>query len=257
MPRFAANLSWLFSEWPFLDRFAAAADAGFTAVEAGNLFGHSPETIAEQLRLNGLDLVLFNLLSPDADDGRTGLAALPDRFPAFQSCVERALDLARATGVRCLHLMTGLADPTDPAANAAFERSVRWAAEQFDPLGVTITLEPINARDVPGYYLRDYAIAEQAIANFGLPNLKLQFDVYHRQIIHGDVTVALRRLLPITGHVQVANVPARDEPDGGGEINFPFLFAELDRLGYDGVVAGEYRPRGPTRDGLGWAGLPA
>lgn len=255
MPKFAANLNWMFSEWPYLDRFAAAADAGFTAVETTNPFDHPPDAIARQLARHGLTHVLFNLLPLDPAAGRSGLAAMPDQFDAFRASVERGLDYAKETGVQCVHMMTGIADPRDPAAQQSFERAAHWAAERFAPLGVTVTLEPINPRDVPGYYLSDYAQAEDAIASFGLPNLKLQFDVYHRQITHGDVTMALRRLLPIIGHIQVANVPSRDEPDLRGEINFPWIFAELDRLGYAGFVAGEYRPRGHTLDGLGWAAL--
>lgn len=251
MPRFAANLDWLFGEWAYLDRFAAAADAGFTAVETIAPWDHAPEAIARRLEANGLTLALFNLPSCDPAGDTYGLAALHDRFDEFRESVARALDLAQATGVRCVHMMSGRADPADLRARKRYERAVRYAAEAFAPWGVTVALEPINTRDIPGYYLCDFGMAEAVIDTVALPNVKLQFDIYHRQIIHGDVSVALRRLMPIIGHVQIASVPSRHEPDGE-ELNFPFLFAELDRLGYAGFVAAEYRPRGTTLDGLGW-----
>jgi len=252
MPRFACNLNWLFGEWPYLDRFAAAADAGFTAVETIAPWDHAPDAIAQRLEDNGLTLALFNLPGCNPAGDTYGLAALPDRFDEFRDSVARALDLARATGVHCAHMMSGRADPNDPEARKSYERAMHYAAEAFAPLGVTLMLEPINTRDIPGYYLRDFPMAETLVETADLPNVKLQFDIYHRQIVHGDVTVALRRLMPIIGHIQVASVPSRNEPDGE-ELNFPFLFAELDRLGYTGFVAGEYRPRGHTIEGLGWA----
>jgi hydroxypyruvate isomerase len=251
MPRFAANLTMMFTEWPFLDRFAAAADAGFAAVEFLFPYDHPPEAIAERLVRHGLTQALFNLPPGDWTAGERGLAALPDRFADLKSGVERALPYARATGVKRLHLMAGIADPRDERARESYRRAVRWTAGRLAGDGLGVTIEPINGRDVPGYFLADFAVAEQLVRELAVPNLRLQFDIYHRQIIHGDVTVALRAMLPIIGHIQIASVPSRAEPLVE-ELNYPFLFAELDRLGYDGFVGCEYRPRAGTLAGLDW-----
>lgn len=251
MPVFAANLTLMFTEWAFLDRFDAAAEAGFTAVEYLFPYDFPAEAIGERLSRNGLTQALFNMPPGDWAAGDRGLAALPGRFDEVAAGVERALDYARATGVKRLHLMAGLAHPTDPEAAAAYRRSVTHAAEKLGEAGIDLLLEPINGRNMPGYFLENFGMAERLIAELDLPNLKLQFDIYHRQIIHGDVTTALRGLMPITGHVQIASVPSRNEPDGE-ELNYPFLFAELDRLGYAGFIGCEYNPRSGTLDGLGW-----
>ncbi|BBE74112.1 2-oxo-tetronate isomerase [Oharaeibacter diazotrophicus] len=251
MPAFAANLSTLFTDRPFLDRFAAAADAGFRAVEFLFPYDHPPEAIAERLARHGLVQVLFNLPPGDWAAGERGLAAVPGRFDDVAAGLERALPYVAATGVGRVHLMAGIGERSDPAAVSAYRRSVEHVATRLGERGVDLLLEPINRRNMPGYFLDDYGHAVALIRDLGLPNLKLQFDVYHRQILHGDVAMALRALLPITGHVQVAGVPARNEPDDG-ELDHRFLFAELDRLGYAGHVGCEYNPRGHTVDGLGW-----
>ena len=251
MPRFAANLTMMFNEWPFLDRFDAAADAGFTAVEFLFPYEHSPDAIARSLSRNRLTQALFNLPPGDWAAGERGLAALPDRFADLQRGVETALTFAQATGVKRLHLMAGIADQHDVRSAQAYRTATAWTAERVGREGLDLVIEPINARDMPGYYLNDFRLAETIIGELALPNLRLQFDVYHRQIMHGDVTMALRRLMPIIGHVQIASVPSRNEP-AGEELNYSFLFDELDRLGYDGFVGCEYRPRGKTVEGLGW-----
>lgn len=251
MPVFAANLTMMFNEWSFLDRFDAAAEAGFTAVEYLFPYEASPEAIAERLTRNNLQQALFNLPPGDWAAGERGIAALPGRFDELKSDVARALDYAAATGVKRLHLMAGLADPSDPEAANCYRRAVAYAAERLAEKGIDLLLEPINGRNMPGYFLNDFGAAERLIAELGLANLKLQFDIYHRQIIHGDVAMALRRLMPISGHIQVASVPSRQEPDGE-ELNYPYLFAEIDRLGYTGFVGCEYIPRGGTLDGLAW-----
>ncbi|WP_018238129.1 2-oxo-tetronate isomerase [Ensifer sp. BR816] len=251
MPVFAANLTMMFNEWSFLDRFDAAAEAGFTAVEYLFPYEAPPEAIAERLTRNKLEQALFNLPPGDWAAGERGIAALPGRFEELKSDVERALDYAAATGVKRLHLMAGLADPSDAEAADCYRRAVSCAAERLAEKEIDLLLEPINARNMPGYFLNDFGAAERLIAELGLANLKLQFDIYHRQIIHGDVTMALRRLMPITGHIQIASVPSRHEPDGE-ELNYPYLFAEIDRLGYSGFVGCEYTPRGATLDGLAW-----
>jgi 2-dehydrotetronate isomerase len=231
----------MFTEVPFLDRFDAAAKAGFTAVEFLFPYDHPAEAIGERLRRNGLTQALFNLPPGNWEAGEKGFAALPDRFADLQQSVQFALPYAQATGVKRLHLMAGIADRHDPKAVAAFHRSVVW----------DVVIEPINPRNVPGYFLNDFPFARDLIRELQIPNLKLQFDIYHCQIIHGDVTMRLREMMPIIGHIQIASIPSRNEPDGE-ELNYPFLFDELDRLDYRGFVGCEYNPRGKTTDGLTW-----
>jgi len=251
MPRFSANLTMMFNEWSFLDRFDAAADAGFTAVEYLFPYDHKPEEIADRLSRNHLEQALFNLPPGDWSAGDRGLAALPARRQELQAGVERALVYAEATGVGRLHLMAGNASRADPAAVTAYRDAVKWTAETVGRTGKQLLLEPINGRDMPGYFLNSFAFAVDLIEELSLPNLKLQFDMYHRQILHGDVTIALRNLFPLISHIQVASVPSRHEPDRE-ELHYNFLFEEIDRLGYDGFVGCEYRPRAHTLDGLGW-----
>lgn len=251
MPRFAANLSFLFGEWPFLDRFDAAADAGFEAVEYLFPYAVTPEAIAARLAKNRLTQALFNLPAGNFDAGDRGLAALPARFDEFAEGVIRALAYAKATGARRLHMMAGLAEPQDETANAAYGRALAFAAEALAKDGIDLMIEPINRRDMPGYFLCDYMHALQIIEDMRLPNVKLQFDIYHRQILHGDVTTALRGLVQKIGHVQIASVPSRQEPDTE-ELNLTFLLDELDRLGYSGFIGCEYRPKAGTLAGLSW-----
>jgi hydroxypyruvate isomerase len=251
MPRFAANLTMMFNEVPFLDRFEAAAKAGFTAVEFLFPYDHPPKEISARLHGNGLAQALFNLPPGNWDAGEKGFAALPDRFADLQASLETALPFVEATGVKRVHLMAGIADRGDTKAVEAFYKSVAWAAEFFQPHGLDVVIEPINPRNVPGYFLNDFGFAAELIRELKIPNLKLQFDIYHCQIIHGDVTMRLRAMMPIIGHIQIASIPSRHEPDDE-ELNYPFVFAELDRLGYGGFVGCEYNPRGKTSDGLGW-----
>jgi hydroxypyruvate isomerase len=241
----------MFTEVPFLDRFEAAAKAGFSAVEFLFPYEHPAEAVGERLRRNGLTQALFNLPPGDWNAGEKGFAALPDRFADLQESLRTALPYVQATGVKRLHLMAGIADRNDPKAMAAFRKSVIWTAEFFAPHGLDVVIEPINPRNVPGYFLNDFTLAHDLINELKIPNLRLQFDIYHCQIIHGDVTMRLREMMPITGHIQIASIPSRNEPDGE-ELNYPFLFDELDRLGYSGFVGCEYNPRGNTVNGLGW-----
>jgi len=251
MPRFAANLTMMFNEVPFLDRFDAAAQAGFTAVEFLFPYEHPADAVGERLHRAGLAQALFNLPPGDWNAGEKGFAALPDRFADLQQSLRMTLPYVKATGVKRVHLMAGIADRGDPNAVAAFRKSVTSAAEFFGPHGLDVVIEPINPRNVPGYFLNDFGFARDLIHELKIPNLKLQFDIYHCQIIHGDVTVRLREMMPIIGHIQIASIPSRNEPDGE-ELNYPFLFDELDRLGYGGFVGCEYNPRAKTTDGLGW-----
>ena len=251
MPRFAANLSMMFNEHPFLDRFDAAAEAGFTAVEFLFPYEHPPEEIALRLNSNGLKQVLFNLPPGDWNAGEKGFAARPEKFDDLRQSLHTALPYAEATGVRRLHMMAGIADRHDPKAVDAFRKSVEWAADFLGDHGIDVVIEPINGRDVPGYFLNDFMFARDIIVDLGIPNVGLQFDIYHCQILHGDVTMRLREMMPHIGHIQIASVPSRNEPSGE-ELNYPFLFAELDRLGYDNYVGCEYRPAGDTVAGLDW-----
>lgn len=249
MPRLAANLSMMFTELPFVDRFAAAANAGFDAVEYLFPYDHDPGLLADLLHRNGLTQALFNLPPGNWAAGERGLAALPRRQSDFRASVETALAYARATGTRRLHLMSGLADRHDPLARRTYRAAVQYACEAAGDIDILI--EPINPRDMPGYFLNDFAHATDLIADLGLPNLKLQFDIYHRQILHGDVTMALRSLMPVIGHIQIAAVPLRHEP-GTGELNDIRILRDLDTLGYAGFVGCEYRPAGDTVAGLSW-----
>ena len=250
MPRFAANLTMMFTELPFLERFAAAS-AGFKAVEYLFPYDHDPAQLADLLAEHHLTQALFNLPPGDWAAGERGIAALPGREAEFQTTVTTALRYAKATGARKIHMMAGIADWADPAARLRYRAALKHLCGAAGAVGVEVLIEPINARDMPGYFLNSFFRAADLIHSLGLPNLKLQFDIYHRQILHGDVLMALRDLLPIIGHVQIAAVPKRNEP-GTGELNDFLLLQELDALGYSGFVGCEYRPAGDTIAGLTW-----
>jgi hydroxypyruvate isomerase len=251
MPTFAANLTMMFNEWDFLDRFAAAADQGFTAVEFLFPYAHAPEAVADRLKRAKLTQALFNMPPGDWDAGERGLASLPDRQEEFRASVETALTYAKATGVRRLHVMSGHGDRHAPAPRKTYIASLRHACAAAAPLGIDILIEPLNPRDMPGYFLNDFNFAVELIAELGLPNLKLQYDIYHRQILHGDVMKSLETMMPVIGHVQTASVPKRNEP-GTGELDDARIFRHLDALGYDGYVGCEYRPAAGTIEGLTW-----
>jgi hydroxypyruvate isomerase len=247
MPAFAANLTMMFTEWEFLDRFAAAADHGFEAVEFQFAYEFAPDAIRARLDNARLTLALINAPPGDFDAGERGLAALPERAEAFRASIEQAKRYADETGAKAVHVMAGLASPADLAAQQAYRDALRLAVERLDPLPVTI--EPLNTRDMPGYFLNDFRAAAAIIGE--VPGVKLQFDVYHRQILHGDVLTGLAELMPIIGHVQIASVPTRAEP-GSGELNDELVLSRLGALGYGGFVGCEYRPARGTVSGLGW-----
>lgn len=251
MTNFAANLSMMFNEREFLDRFRAAADAGFTAVEFLFPYAFSPDDIATQLQRCRLTQALFNLPPGDWEKGDRGLAALPARTGEFRASVLQAIPYAKATGVKRLHMMSGHADRVDVGAVEAYKSAIRFACEQVAPLGIDVVIEPINGRDMPGYFLNDFGFATELIAAMNIPNLKLQYDIYHRQILHGDVMTSLETLMPVIGHIQVASVPKRNEP-GTGELDDARIFHHIDALGYSGFVGCEYRPANGTLAGLGW-----
>jgi hydroxypyruvate isomerase len=251
MPQFAANLTMMFNEWEFLDRFAAAADAGFTAVEFLFPYDHAPEVIRDRLQARGLTQALFNMPPGDWAAGERGLAAMPERAEEFRQSVATALRYAEATGAKRLHLMSGNANRGDPAHRQAYEAALGFACDAAASAGVDIVIEPINTRDMPAYFLNDFPFAVETIKKLNRPNLKLQYDIYHRQILHGDVSKSLEALMPLIGHIQVASVPLRHEP-GSGELNDFRVFESIDALGYSGFVGCEYRPAKGTVEGLGW-----
>jgi hydroxypyruvate isomerase len=251
VPRFAANISLMFAEHPFLDRFEAAAAAGFKAVECQSPYEHAIPAIRERLERTGLVLALINTRPGDPASDGFGLAAAAGREAEFQARLDQALDYAGALGVAKIHAMAG--DGLDTPENArAFVNNIRAAGEKAARRGKTILIEPLNPRDRPDYFLRSTARAADFIAAVGLANVKLQFDAYHVALIEGDAIQRLQELAPLVGHVQIAGVPARQEPDSG-EVDYPAFFAALDGIGYDGWVGAEYRPRARTEDGLGWA----
>src|SRR6201995_2182951 len=255
MPRFAANLSMMFTEVPFLDRFEAAAKSGFTAVDFLFPYEFPAKEVGDRLHRNGLTQALFNLPPGNWAAGEKGFAALPERFEDLKQSLVTALPYAQATSVKRLHLRAGIAERSDAKAVEAFTKSVATAAEFFAPHGLDVVLEPINPRNEPGYFLNDFLFARDLIQELKIPNLKLQFDIYHCQIIHGDGTMRLREMMPIIGHIQIASIPSRNEPDGE-ELNYPFLFTELDRLGYGGFFGCANNPRGKTPSRLGWPEAP-
>ncbi|MDH4018848.1 MAG: hydroxypyruvate isomerase family protein [Xanthomonadales bacterium] len=253
MPKFAANLSMLFTEYDFLDRFSAAADAGFTGVEYLFPYAYEAEELRSALDSNGLSQVLFNLPPGDWDAGERGLAALPGREVEFRKSVSTAIRYAEVLDCPRLHAMAGL-KPESADADACFETyisNLRYAAKELATVGKTLLVEPINPRDIPGFFLNHQEVAREVIKRVDEPNLKVQFDVYHCQIVQGDLTRSLEAQFPHIGHIQIAGVPDRHEPDIG-EVNFPWLFDKLDDLGYEGWIGCEYRPRGNTLEGLSW-----
>jgi hydroxypyruvate isomerase len=254
VPKFAANLSFIFQEVGFLDRFAAAAACGFKGVEYLSPYDHPPEVIAEQLNRHGLEQALFNMPPGDWAAGERGIGALPGREQEFREGVETALVYAKGTKCRILHAMAGLWPQARDRAEAerVYIANLRLAADRLAGEGLTLVIEPINNRDIPGYFLNTTTQAMSIIERVGRSNLKLQLDLYHVQIMEGDLAHRIRALAGHYPHVQIAGNPGRHEPDVG-EINYPFLFDLLDELGYAGWIGCEYRPKGETKAGLGWA----
>jgi 2-dehydrotetronate isomerase len=253
MPRFAANLSLMYTEHAFLDRFEAAARDGFDAVEFLFPYEFEATDIAARLQAHGLSQALFNLPPGDWAAGERGLACHPGREAEFAAGVRQALHYAQALGCARLHAMAGLLPPGVPQAQAraTYVANLRAAALALAPHGVMLLIEPINTRDMPGYFLNWQQQAHDIVAEIGAPNLRVQMDFYHCQIMEGDLTRRLERHLAGVGHVQIASVPERHEPDQG-EVHYPALFERLDALGYTGFVGCEYRPVADTSAGLGW-----
>ncbi|MBL1268820.1 MAG: hydroxypyruvate isomerase [Halomonas sp.] len=253
MPKFAANLSMMFTEVDFLDRFQAAAEAGFEGVEYLFPYDYTAAEIKERLLANGLTQVLHNLPAGDWAAGERGIACHPDRVEEFRIGVDRAIEYATALGCKQVNCLAGIKPQgvSDEEARSTLIENLRYAAEKLKSVCVLLLAEPINTRDIPGFFLNR---TEQALALFdevGSDNLKLQYDIYHMQIMEGDLAPTIEKHLGRIAHVQLADNPGRHEP-GTGEINYPFLFSQLDRLGYDGWVGCEYKPKTSTSEGLVW-----
>jgi 2-dehydrotetronate isomerase len=254
MPRFAANLSMMFPEIPFLERFAAARKAGFTGVEFLFPYTFAKADILARRKEAGLAQILFNTPPGDWEAGERGFAALPRKRDAFRRTFEQALDYAVALENPRIHVMAGIpaADDDLEACAACFVENLSWAASLAGPQTITLLIEPLNPVDMPGYFLKSADQAAEILKRVGAPNVKLQYDLYHQQMSRGAVAETLRKHLGIIGHIQVAGVPGRNEPDAGQELNVSYLFKLIDELGYDGWIGCEYRPRNGTDAGLTW-----
>jgi hydroxypyruvate isomerase len=255
MPRFAANLSMLFTEQPFLERFEAAANAGFSAVEFMFPYEFSQRDIAAALKDNGLELVLHNLPAGDWARGDRGMACHPDRVQEFRDGVGKAIDYALALGCPNLNCLAGISPSgvTTEKARGALIENLQHAAEKLEAAKIGLLLEPVNSRDIPGFFVDRPSLGFSILTAVGAKNLKLQYDVYHAQVMEGDLVNTIKREFDRIGHIQVADNPGRHEP-GSGEINYPFVFRSIDELGYGGWVGCEYKPLTTTEAGLSWLG---
>lgn len=253
MPKFCANLTMLFNEVEFLDRFVAAKDAGFEGVEYLFPYSFDKDALAEQLRAHGLVQVLHNLPPGDWEVGERGIACHPDRVGEFQDGIGRAIEYATALDCRQVNCLAGIApEGVDPdKLRATLVDNLAFAADQLSLHGVKLLIEPINTRDIPGFYLNRTTPAIEIIDAVGSENLALQYDIYHMQIMEGDLSPTIERLFDYIAHIQLADTPGRHEP-GTGEINYPFLFQHIDKLGYEGWIGCEYKPITTTTEGLAW-----
>jgi len=253
VPKFAANLTMLFAELPFLDRFAAANTAGFSGVEYLFPYDFDKAELREQLHQHGLTQVLHNLPAGNWGAGERGIAILPDRVEEFRDGVARAIDYAKSLDCRQLNCLVGIApDGADKAEfNEVLVGNLRFAADALAREQIKLLIEPINTIDIPGFFLNGTEQALQIIADVRSSNLFVQYDIYHMQVMEGDIARSLQKHLARIAHVQLADNPGRNEP-GTGEINYPFLFRHLDAIGYRGWIGCEYKPRTTTVDGLGW-----
>jgi hydroxypyruvate isomerase len=243
----------MFNEEPFLDRFAAARDAGFTGVEYLFPYDFGADVIARKLQENGLENVLFNMPPGNWAAGERGITSIPGREEEFRAGLEKALTYAAALGVRRLHAMAGIppAGASAAACRTTLIENLRYAAEKLAPRGITLLLEAINTRDMPGFFVSTQADSFAICTAVNAPNLKMQLDCYHMQVMEGDLASKLKRYAAQCGHIQIAGVPERNEPDTG-EVRYDYIFRLLDDIGYKGWVGCEYRPAGRTVDGLGW-----
>ncbi len=253
MPRFAANLSMMFNEVPFLERFKAASVVGFNAVEFLFPYEYTPEEVASTAKDAGTEVVLFNMPAGNWAAGERGITGLPGREEEFRAGVDKALVYAKALGVPRLHAMAGIApaDADRAACKATLIANLKYAAEKLAAENITLLLEAINTRDMPGFLVSTQKDSHAICAEVGAPNLKMQMDLYHMQIMEGDLATTLKKYSAECGHVQIAGCPERHEPDTG-EVRYEYLFRVLDEIGYAGWLGCEYRPAGKTTDGLIW-----
>ncbi|TSJ60522.1 hydroxypyruvate isomerase [Starkeya sp. 3C] len=253
MPRFAANLTMLFNEVPFLDRFEKAAAAGFTGVEYLFPYDFPVEELVARLKANGLSQVLHNLPAGNWGGGERGIAILPDRVEEFRAGVDKAITYATALGSPQVNILAGIAPAgVDRAVlHKTFVENLKYAAPRIKDAGLKLLIEPINTRDIPGFFLNYTKQAKDIIEEVGSDNLFIQYDIYHMQIMEGDLARTIEANLPLIAHIQLADNPGRNEP-GTGEINYEFLFRYLDSIGYAGWIGCEYKPKGDTEAGLGW-----
>jgi hydroxypyruvate isomerase len=253
MPRFSAHVGYLFTERPLLERFDAAAKAGFKAVDMPVCYDVPAAALRDAVKRNGLTALGINTPRHEVG-GSHSLGAVPGREKDWEALFDLALSYATTIGNSAIHCMSGIvADGERAQAEKTFVANLKRAADLAAAKNLTLLLEPINPRNAPGYFLNGLEQAADIIANVGKPNVKLQFDFYHVQIIRGDLIKNLEKYFSIIGHLQCAAVPVRHEPDRDSEVNYPFVFSEVDRLGYQGWIGAEYHPRGGTEDGLGWA----
>ena len=253
MAKFAANLTMLFTEVPFLERFERAHNAGFKAVEYLFPYAFDADILAEKLQQYGFEQALFNMPPGDWAAGERGFAAIPGRELEFQESVKTALIYAKALKCKKVHAMSGLVDPsfTREQHTDTFINNIRFAADAFAEQGIELMIEPLNTRDVPNYFIAHQRQAAELIRQVERSNVKLQLDLYHAQIMDGDLTLLINDLADVTGHIQIASIPSRNEP-AEGEVNYPYLFKVLDESGYDGWIGCEYNPKNKTEEGLDW-----
>jgi hydroxypyruvate isomerase len=252
MPRFCANLTLLFNEHPFIDRFVAAANAGFSGVEYLFPYDYDKDQLAAQLRKHRLTQVLHNLPAGDWNNGERGIGCHPDRVGEFQDGVGKAIEYARALQCKQVNCLAGIcADAPPERQRAAFVANLKFAAMKLKEAGIKLLIEPINTRDIPGFFLTRSSQALDIIREVGSDNLFLQYDIYHMQVMEGDLARTIEANLGRIAHLQVADNPGRHEP-GTGEINYPFLFKKLDEIGYQGWIGCEYKPKTTTLEGLDW-----
>jgi hydroxypyruvate isomerase len=253
VPKFAANLTMLFNELPFLDRFAAAKAAGFSGVEFLFPYDFEKVVLREKLDRYGLSQVLHNLPAGNWAAGERGIAVLPDRVAEFRAGLERAIDYARALDCRQLNCLAGIAPAgsDDKTLHRVFVDNLRYAADALARHNIRLLIEPINTRDIPGFFLSRTQQAQDIIAEVGSDNLFIQYDIYHMQVMEGDLAPTIRKHLGRIAHIQLADNPGRNEP-GTGEINFPYLFRYLDEIGYSGWIGCEYKPKTATEESLEW-----
>jgi hydroxypyruvate isomerase len=252
VPKFAANLSMLFNEVGFLERFDAAAKAGFKGVEYLFPYDFKAEEIVAKLKANNLTQVLHNLPAGNWGGGERGIAVLPDRVDEFKAGVDKAIEYATALGCKQVNCLAGIAKDVDPKkAHATFVSNLKFAAPKLKAAGIKLLIEAINTRDIPGFFLTTTKQALDIIDEVGSDNLFVQYDIYHMQIMEGDLARTIEANLAKIAHIQLADNPGRNEP-GTGEINYPFLFSFIDKVGYSGWIGCEYKPKGETVAGLGW-----